>query len=53
MGRAVAQRCCSRCGNESWDRYLGNYGNDCTAKGREGMKCDTNGTEIDEDGHRM
>lgn len=48
--KQVFEKCCSRCGRINWDRQTGVYGEICT---KDGKKCDTNGTQIDDDGNIM
>lgn len=43
MAVVFIEKCCSHCGTLNWDSQTGGYGNECTAEGREGKKCDTNG----------
>jgi methionyl-tRNA synthetase len=45
------EKYCSHCQRMNWDSETGGYNEDCTAKGREGKKCDTNGRHLkyDED----
>jgi hypothetical protein len=49
------EKCCSHCGIINWDSQTGGYSEDCTAAGREGQKCDTNGEvrKFDENGNRV
>jgi hypothetical protein len=39
----LVEKYCSHCGLQNWDSETGFYNEDCTAKGREGQKCDING----------
>lgn len=43
MAVVFTEKCCSHCHQINWDSTSGGYGEDCTAAGREGKKCDTNG----------
>lgn len=43
MAVVFTEKCCGHCQRVNWDSDTGGYGEDCTAPGREGKKCDTNG----------
>jgi hypothetical protein len=51
----LTEKCCSHCGKLNWDNVTGGYNEDCSAEGREGKKCDTNGEKRrwDADGNRV
>lgn len=55
MAVVFIEKCCSHCGTLNWDSETGDYGNLCTANGREGKKCDISGEErkYDENNDRV